>query len=94
VEKGSQTGVLNKNTFLNMENDASDGRKRRYELRRSILDYGMGAIIFGFGVFLLIAPKLGVNLVLDDFFRYTFSGLWLLYGGWRIYRGYKKNYYR
>jgi len=41
---------------------------------------------------MLLAPKFGFEF--DDFFRYVFSGLWLLYGGWRIYRGYKKNYYR
>lgn len=87
-------GHTAKKHCLNMENDAPDGRRRRYELRRSILDYGMGVIIFGFGVFMLLAPKLGFNFVIDDFFRYVFSGLWLLYGGWRIYRGYKKNYYR
>jgi len=75
-----------------MENEAHDGRRMRYELRRSIIDYGMGVIIFGFGVFMLLAPKFGFEF--DDFFRYVFSGLWLLYGGWRIYRGYKKNYYR
>ena len=75
-----------------MENEAPDGKRKRYELRRSILDYGMGVIIFGFGVFMLLAPKFGFEF--DDFFRYVFSGLWLLYGGWRIYRGYKKNYYR
>lgn len=77
-----------------MENEVPDGRKRRYELRRSILDYGMGGIIFGFGVLMLLAPKLGYNFAVDDFFRYFFSSIWLLYGGWRIYRGYKKNYYR
>ena len=77
-----------------MENDAPDSRKRLYTMRRSLLDYGMGLIIFGFGVFMLIAPKLGYDLKVDDLFRYMFSGIWLLYGGWRFYRGYKKNYFR
>jgi len=80
--------------WLKMEKDTSDGERRRYELRRSIQDYGIGGIWFGFGVFLLVAPKLGFTLAIDDFFRYAFSGIWLLYGGWRIYRGYKKNYFR
>ena len=77
-----------------MENDAPDRRRQAYSLRRSVLDFGMGVMIFGFGVFLIIAPKLGYDFNIDDFYRYTFSGLWLLYGGWRIYRGYKKNYYK
>jgi hypothetical protein len=70
-----------------------DSRKRSYELRRSILDYGMGVIIFCFGVFFLIAPKLGVPIGIDDTFRYIFSGLCLLYGAFRVYRGRQKNYF-
>lgn len=77
-----------------MENEAPDRRRHNYSLRRSILDYGMGVMIFGFGVFMIIAPKLGYDFGIDNFYRYTFSGLWLLYGGWRIYRGYQKNYYK
>jgi len=77
-----------------MENDAPDNRKKHYAFQRSIKDYGMGVIIFGFGVFMLAAPKLGYDFGVDDLYRYMFSGIWLLYGGWRIYRGYKKNYFR
>lgn len=77
-----------------MDNGAPDGERRRYELRRSIQDYGIGGVWFGFGIFLMIAPKLGYQLAIDSFFRYAFGCIWLLYGGWRIYRGYKKNYYR
>lgn len=76
-----------------MENEAPDGRKKGYILRRAILDYGMGLIIFGFGVFFLAAPKLGINFNVDKFYRYSFSVLCLLYGGFRVYRGYKKNYF-
>jgi hypothetical protein len=76
-----------------MENDADDRERRRYELRRSVQDYGIGTIWFGFGLFLLVAPKLKVSLSLDDTLRYMIAGIFLLYGGWRIYRGYKKNYY-
>jgi hypothetical protein len=76
-----------------MENEAPDRRKRGYALRRSIMDFGMGVIIFGFGVFFLVAPRLGINFGIDNFYRYTFSGLCLLYGGFRAYRGYKKNYF-
>ena len=77
-----------------MENGTPDGERRRYELRRSIQDYGIGAVWFGFGIFLMIAPKIGYALAIDNFMRYSFSGIFFLYGGWRIYRGYKKNYYR
>ena len=76
-----------------MENEAPDRRKRGYVLRRAILDYGMGVIIFGFGVFFLVAPKLGYDFKLGDFSRYGLSGLFILYGGFRVYRGYKQNYF-
>jgi hypothetical protein len=42
-----------------MENEDDDVRKRGYVLRRAILDYGMGIIIFGFGVFFLVARNWG-----------------------------------
>ena len=70
-----------------------DSRRKSYELRRAITDYGMGVIIFCFGIFFLIAPKFNVALVIDDTFRYIFSGLCLLYGAFRIYRGRQKNYF-
>ncbi len=62
-------------------------------MMRAILDYGMGIMIAGFGLFFLVSPRLGINFSVDNFYRYFFSGLCLLYGGWRIYRGYKKNYF-
>ena len=60
---------------------------------RSIMDYGMGAVIFGFGVFFAFAPKLGFNFSIDSRFRYAFAILCVVYGGFRIYRGYMKNYF-
>ncbi|HEY4875069.1 MAG TPA: hypothetical protein VIH86_05825 [Puia sp.] len=78
-----------------MENETPDDRKtKRYALTRSVMDYGMGAIILGFGVFFFFAPKLGFNFTMSDLSRYFISGLFVLYGGWRIYRGYQKNYFR
>ena len=58
------------------------------------MDYGMGLIIGGFGLFFALSEQLGYSFDLDPFFRYMFAGLCLLYGGFRIYRGYKKNYFR
>jgi hypothetical protein len=75
------------------EDRETDNRSKRYALRRSIMDYGMGVIIFCLGIFFLIAPKLGVVFGIDDVFRYLFGGLCILYGLFRAYRGYKKNYF-
>ena len=73
--------------------DRPDRRNQNYVIRRAVLDFGMGVIIFGFGILFLLAPKLGLQLSIDDLYRYMFSGLCLLYGGFRIYRGSRKNYF-
>jgi hypothetical protein len=77
-----------------MQNEEPDRRRKGYELMRAILDYGMGIMILGAGVFFLLAPKLGFYFDNGDFFHYFFGGLCIVYGGWRVYRGYKKNYFR
>jgi hypothetical protein len=70
-------------------------RRRAYSNRRSIMDIGMGFIYAAMGVFFLLSKQFGINI---DFpptpFNYIFGGLCLLYGGFRIYRGFKKNYFR
>jgi hypothetical protein len=76
-----------------MENETPDRRTKGYILMRTIMDYGMGIIIFGVGVFFAFAPKLGFNFNMSDLYRYSFSALFIIYGGWRAYRGYKKNYF-
>ena len=77
-----------------MPDNAPDKRTKGYIMMRAILDYGMGIMILGFGVFFFLAPKLGFVINGGDFFRYFFAGLCVVYGAWRIYRGYKKNYFR
>jgi hypothetical protein len=76
-----------------MDNEAPDRRTKGYILMRSIMDFGMGVLIFGLGIFFLFAPKLGVQFQLEPIFRYFFAGLCMIYGGWRVYRGYKKKYF-
>lgn len=60
---------------------------------RSVMDYGMGGLIFGFGLFFAFADKLKMEFNIEPFFRYFFAGLCIIYGAFRIYRGYKKNYF-
>jgi len=76
-----------------MATGQEEKRTRNYILMRSVMDYGMGLVIFGFGVFLSIAPRLGIEFNIEPFFRYFFAVMCIVYGAWRIYRGYKKNYY-
>ena len=76
-----------------METEREEKRKNGYLLMRSVMDYGMGLIIFGFGVFFLASERLGMGFSIDPFFRWFFAIMCIVYGGWRIYRGYKKDYY-
>lgn len=76
-----------------MENDQAEKRRKGYVLMRSVMDFGMGLIILGFGVFFLASPYIGVGFTVEPFFRYFFGVMCLIYGGWRMYRGYKKEYY-
>jgi hypothetical protein len=76
-------------------------KKKRKQISgmRSLLDYGMGLIILLLGLFFLLRMNFG-NLAINerlgkpDVLEKVFGGFCLLYGAWRIYRGYKKNYFR
>jgi len=76
-----------------MNIDPTDRKARNYIVRRSLLDYGMGTIIVGFGLFFAVADRFGIEFSITPAFRYAFVGLCIVYGGFRIYRGYKKNYF-
>ncbi len=76
-----------------MPADQQDKRRKQHSQMRSIKDYGMGILILGFGFFFLFSEQLGYNFDMEPFFKYFFSGLCIIYGAWRIYRGYQKDYY-
>ena len=64
---------------------------------RSVMDYAMGILFFFIGVYFFTYQKLGVNAFPNrkpSPIDYFIGGLFVLYGSWRIYRGYKKNYFR
>ncbi len=77
-----------------IKRDLEQKKMRQLANRRSIMDLGMGIIYTGMGIFFAFKEEFGVQL---DFpptpFNYLFGGLCLLYGGFRIYRGIKKNYF-
>ncbi len=76
-----------------METDLREKRKKNYVLMRSVLDYGMGLIIFSMGIFFAVSDRIGVSFNIEPVFRYFFAGMCIVYGAWRVYRGYKKDYY-
>jgi len=70
-------------------------KKKQVTQMKSIKDYGMGALILLLGLFFIFHDVLKIPFGAGDSstMEKIFGGLCLLYGGWRIYRGYKKNYF-
>ena len=58
---------------------------------RSIYDYTMGVLWVAVGVVFLFQKKIGIDLQLDKALTTIFGVSSLLYGIFRIYRGFKKN---
>ena len=87
------------NPFLKSESemsiDNSEKRNKRYANMRAIKDYGMGVLYLAIGFFMFFPEQVGFDMVdFDKLFRYMFGGISVIYGVWRIYRGYKKEYFR
>jgi high-affinity Fe2+/Pb2+ permease len=78
-----------------LEDFQEDQRKRTARVR-SIMDFTMGILIIAIGLYFLLYNKLHINIfnrqpsVID----YFIGAMFILYGIWRMYRGYKKDYFR
>jgi hypothetical protein len=78
-----------------MASEMEDKKQKAYINRRALMDLGMGIIYAGVGGFLIVTGLMGVEMEFPPKpFSYIFGALCLLYGGFRIYRGIKRNYYR
>ena len=72
-------------------------KKKQVSLMRSLLDYGMGIIITVVGIFFLFRHKFNIPLNKTypaDNIDKILGGIFIIYGVWRTYRGYKKNYFK
>ncbi|MEP7374845.1 MAG: hypothetical protein ABI675_15720 [Chitinophagaceae bacterium] len=72
-------------------------KRKRLALRKSIMDYAIGVLIMLMGFFFLLRQNFKLTFNEDyppNNMDKVFGVICLLYGGWRIYRGYKKNYFR
>ena len=69
-------------------------KDKGYIRMRSIMDFGMGLLWSGMGIFLIFIKSFntGLETRYDDSTLKIFGGICLVYGLFRIYRGYKKNY--
>ena len=71
-------------------------RDKGFIRMRSIMDYGMGVLWFGMGIFMIFIRQFntGLEARFDDPTMKGFGIICIIYGLFRIYRGYKKNYLR
>lgn len=72
-------------------------RNRQVSRVRSVLDYAMGTVIVCIGLFLVFRYALNIQLnklYPPDIFDKIYGVLAILYGAWRLYRAYKKNYFK
>ena len=77
-----------------MENEFREKRTKNYASTRSIMDFTMGILYLAAAFFLFFAERFGFEMeTFDKTFRYIFGAICAVYGGWRIYRGFKKDYF-
>ena len=72
-------------------------KRKRVSLMKSVLDYGMGLMIILAGLFFLFRGKFHIRFnekFPPNDIDIVFGSMCLLYGAWRVYRGYKKNYFK
>lgn len=79
-----------------MFEDYEKKKKKQVTLMRSLLDYGMGLVILLLGLFFFFRDKMNISFN-ESFPPNTidkiFGVVCMIYGAWRLYRGYKKNYF-
>ena len=75
-----------------MQQDFRDKEQRSFANLKMIYNISMGVLILAMGGVMFFADQLNLEQVAnaDASFRYLFGGLCLLYGGFRFYRGVKK----
>ena len=76
-----------------MASDFEDKKMKAYTNRRALMDYGMGVFYIGIGIFFFISERFGITIDFPQVLTYSFGGLCIIYGVFRIYRGYKKKYF-
>ena len=79
-----------------MIEDFQEKHKHQRARMQSIMDYTMGIVFFCLGVFFVGYRFFGIRIMDKDpsVIDFIIGSIFILYGGWRIYRGYKKNYFR
>jgi amino acid transporter len=78
------------------EKEEMNDRDKGYLRMRSIMDFGMGLLWAAMGVFMIFIKKFNAELAerYDASTFKIFGAVCIVYGLFRIYRGYKKKYFR
>jgi len=78
------------------EKEQLSEREKGYVRMRSIMDYGMGVLWTGMGVFIIFIRRFSIDLAerYDSTAFKIFGAVCIVYGLFRIYRGFKKKYLR
>jgi hypothetical protein len=79
------------------EKEELSDRDKQLVRMKSIINYVMGVFFIGVGFFFMFPPgaaRLFINDRYDPLMILMFSILCWIYGLFRLYRGYKKNYFR
>ncbi len=78
-----------------MVEEYENNRRKQVSTMRSVMDYVMGFLFVIIGIYFFIYQKLDINIFNREpsTLDYFIGGLFTVYGIWRIYRGYKKNYF-
>ena len=77
-----------------MENEYEVKKRKSYILMRMTYDLTMAILLLAMAAVMLLAEKFKIEQIVsvDSTFRYLFGGICLLYGGFRLYRGIKREY--
>ncbi len=81
-----------------MEQEPRERQRKSYILMRSVYDIGVALFIIIIGIIMMFGDKLGIPALAefvenrDPFLLKLFGSLCFLYGGFRLYRGIKRNY--
>lgn len=77
-----------------MQESFREKQQKSYTMMRMTYDLVMALLILGMAVVMIFAEKLKIEQIMsiDNTFRYLFGGICVLYGGFRLYRGIKRDY--
>ncbi len=77
-----------------MEDRFREKQQKSYTLMRMTYDLTMAILILGMAAVLFFAEQFKIQQIMESDlgFRYMFGGICLLYGGFRLYRGIKRDY--